>query len=366
MQTPPNVPKPLIIPVFIPNAGCPHRCAFCNQSATTGQCEPFPGAKQIHESIERFLDYAGPKRGFREIAFFGGNFLGLPVQQIEQLLDLARQYILRGRVQGIRFSTRPDTIDAARLDLIAPYGVSTVEIGVQSLNDEVLRQSRRGHDAQTTEAAVNLIRRQTGYRLGLQMMIGLPGDSAGSALETARRIIGWHPDFVRIYPTLVLKHSLLEKWQTRGGYTPLSLDEAVDQAKALYALFVGKGIQVIRMGLQPTGELSPNAAVVDGPFHPAFGELVISALWLDVLTAHFKRRGIRQQAVTLTLNPRKVSQVKGLKNLNMEKLTSVFNLSALDIQQDASLPADTVLVNGEACRFPGDASEAAPEADING
>lgn len=344
--------KPLIIPVFIPHAGCPHRCVFCNQSATTGQIDPLPTPDQIRAAIERFLTYPRRRDAFNEIAFFGGNFLGLTADRIERLLELAQDYIRSNLVQGIRFSTRPDTLDPRKLELISPYTVSTIELGVQSLNANVLRQSRRGHRAAETQAAVALIREQTGYRLGLQMMIGLPGDSAEGALATARRMAGWSPDFVRIYPTLVLEGSVLEQWQARGRYTPLSLEAAVVQAKDLYLLFSRQGIDVIRMGLQPTDELNAGAAVKDGPFHPAFGELVLAALWLDALGSHFSRREFRQKSVTLTVHPKKDSQVRGQKNGNLVKLAAAFGLSSIQVRQDAHLPPDTVLVDGDACPFP--------------
>jgi histone acetyltransferase (RNA polymerase elongator complex component) len=351
MNLPFNASKSFIVPVFIPHAGCPHRCVFCNQTTTTGQKDPFPHPDRIRETISRFLNYRRPKHGFAEIAFYGGNFLGLPMERIGSLLSLAQDYVREGRADGIRFSTRPDTIDSHRLNLIDQFAVTTVELGVQSLSNDVLAQCRRGHGSRQTVEAVALLRKNKSYRLGLQMMIGLPGDSAAGAMATARQIIQWAPDFVRIYPTLVLKGSLLEQWYAEGKYLPLSLDEAVNQAKTLFALFSKKAVRVIRMGLQPTEELNPQASVVAGPFHPAFGELVRSDLWLDVLKAHFRKEAIQNSPVTFNIHPRSLSCVKGQKSTNLRKLTEAFGLSGIEVVQAHHLPVNTVIVNGKTCRL---------------
>jgi histone acetyltransferase (RNA polymerase elongator complex component) len=194
--------RPFIVPVFLPHAGCPHRCLFCNQHATTGQEDTLPSARTVRKTITDFLAHRRDPTRFTEISFYGGNFLGLPPEQIQLLLATAAAFVHKGRVNGIRFSTRPDTIDAKRLDLIAPYPVTTIELGVQSMQDDVLERSARGHTADDTRRAVALLAGRP-YALGLQMMVGLPGDTTASALATARQLAGLSPDFVRIYPAVV-------------------------------------------------------------------------------------------------------------------------------------------------------------------
>jgi len=282
-------PKPFIVPVFIPHAGCPHQCLFCNQRATTGRSATFPQAGSIRAEIDRFLAYRRDKRRPTEISFYGGNFLGLSPDRIADLLDLAADYVRCAAADGIRFSTRPDTIDPERIELITNYPVTTVELGVQSMRDDVLALCRRGHTSTDVRDAVAGLRTLPELRLGLQMMIGLPGDSEAGALDSAVRIADLGPDFTRIYPTLVLEGSPLARWYSQGRYTPLSLTAAVDLARRISGIFQSRGIPVIRMGLQPTEELSTSAALIAGPFHPAFGDLVHSAAWLDSLIGHLQQ-----------------------------------------------------------------------------
>lgn len=350
MAPPGAPPKPFIIPVFIPHAGCPHRCLFCNQTHTTGQQESFPSAGTLYKIIAEFLKYRRSQDRWTEIAFFGGNLLGLPADRIAFLMDLACDFVRRGQVNGIRFSTRPDTIQLERLDLIRHAPVTTVELGAQSMQDDVLAATRRGHTADDTRRAVSLLKAH-GYRIGLQMMVGLPGDNETKTLESGRQMALLAPDAVRIYPTLVLKESALARLYAQGRYTPLSLAQSVAQVKALYAIFTRKQITVIRMGLQPTAELNWGAGLVAGPFHPAFGELVHGALWLDALRRHFKEQDLSSGDVRVCVNPSIISRLKGQKNCNIRNLTGQFGFRSLQVIQDDDLPPDTAMVNGSLCRL---------------
>ena len=244
-----NLPKkPLIIPIFIPHAGCPHQCVFCNQNIITGAPSESLNAS-LANTIDRFLTYKRPSRSHVEVSFYGGNFLGLPEERILHLLIEAKSFIDSGKIESIRFSTRPDTIDEDRLNLIAPFPISTIELGVQSMDEKVLGISKRGHTAgDTVDAVVRL--KEKGFNIGLQMMTGLPGDTVAGSLETAQKIIALKPDFVRIYPTLVLEGSALALLYKKKQYIPISLEECVDQLKALHLLFQSAHIPVIRMGLQ--------------------------------------------------------------------------------------------------------------------
>ena len=337
--------KPFIVPIFIPHAGCPHRCIFCEQTQTTGESDTFPTATKIHAAISQFLSYQNQPGRWTEISFYGGNFLGLPVDRIKAYLEIANVYVQSGRVDGIRFSTRPDTVNLERMDLISPFPVSTIEIGVQSMNDSVLTQSRRGHTAQNTRDAMALLT-QKRTRIGLQMMVGLPGDTADTALESGNQIARLQPDFVRIYPCIVLEGSALAHAYARGHYTPLSLNQAVDQVKSLYKLFLKANIPVIRMGLQPTDQLNAQTGIIAGPFHPSFGELVLSALWLEALQKMLRELKLSTQPLEIRMHPGLVSRINGHKHKNIDQIKSEFHLSAIHTLSDPSLSENSATING--------------------
>ena len=342
--------KPFVIPIFIPHAGCPHRCIFCDQTRTTGSPESLPTTEQVDQAINRFLGFRKDDDRHTEISFYGGNFLGLPEDRIMLFLENAAKHIADGSAHGIRFSTRPDTIDNHRMDVLTQFPVTTIELGVQSMNNSVLDTSRRGHSSRDTHEAVSLIKKTT-YRLGLQMMVGLPGDTPETAMATGEALTGLKPDFVRIYPTLVLEGSPLAHWYRQGRYTPLNLKEAVHQVKALYRLFLENDIPVIRMGLQATDGLDRGTDLLAGPFHPAFGEFVRSALWLDAMREGIERRSQHDAFLDIRLNPSLVSQVKGHHSKNIDVLCREFSLKQIHLIPDDTLPLDHVLLDGKICRF---------------
>ncbi len=330
---PKNAPKPLFIPIFIPHAGCPHRCAFCDQTAITASAFPaIPDPAAINARVQSFLTtglHAGPTTGPPnrhpiQIAFYGGNFLGLPFPILHCLLKAAQAWIDAGKVHGIRFSTRPDTIDSDRLNLISSYGVSCVEIGAQSMSDRVLAAARRGHDAATTARAVGLLK-AAGYSVVLQMMLGLPGDDAAGAMASAEAMAALKPDGARIYPTVVLKGSVLARWHEKGEYAPMDLSRCVCLAARIHEMFRNRSIPVIRMGLQAGADLSPGAALVAGPYHPAFGHLVLSAIYLELaeraLTATARPAG--PGPVVFRVHPRRISALRGMKNENIQRLSAL-------------------------------------------
>ena len=217
--------KHVIIPIFVPHKGCPNDCIFCNQKKISGQLEEMTTEK-MHETVNAHLSTIN-RDTFVEIAFYGGSFTAIDKNRQEEFLKHAWAYIENGRVSEIRISTRPDRIDEEILGLLKRYGVRTIELGVQSLDDEVLRASLRGHDSAAVCKAAGLIK-EMGFRLGIQIMTGLPGDTREKCLETAKKVISLSPDLVRIYPVLVIKGTVLEKLMERGEYRPQSLEEAVD------------------------------------------------------------------------------------------------------------------------------------------
>lgn len=264
------------IPVFLPELACPFRCVFCNQSSITGRHQ-LPDAQEVVATIEKHLhSFPEPERQV-EIAFFGGNFTGLPAKTQQQYLELAQPYLQSKQVQGIRLSTRPDYVHRENLDLLASYGVSTIELGAQSTDDEVLRLSGRGHTAAKTWQASKMIL-DAGFQLGLQMMLGLPGDNPEKALQTAHDIIAWGATETRIYPCVVIRETELEKMFTTKTYQPLTLDEAISQAANIYLLFEQAKVKVLRLGLHASEELN-GTELVAGPYHPNFAEMVFSRLW---------------------------------------------------------------------------------------
>jgi len=333
--------RPFIVPVFIPHAGCPHRCVFCNQTAITGRSGVQADLDDWRIRARQFLRFRRNHGRPAQIAFFGGNFLGLAGEHIHRLLAQAADFVQAGEVQGIRFSTRPDTVNRQTLDVLEHFPVQTVELGVQSMDDDVLRFSRRGHTAADTSAAVDLLKVRS-YEVGLQVMVGLPGDNAFCLMETGRRIAALTPAFVRIYPTLVLSGSLLETWYHEGRYRPLAVDEAVEQTMPLYRLFRHQGIPVIRTGLQPTEEITPGGAVVAGPFHPSFGHLVQGACYGDALRNALRCRSIPHQTLEIRVHPKSVARMRGLRNANCGMLRREFGFLDVNVRPDSELAEDAI------------------------
>ena len=342
--------SPVIIPVFIPHAGCPHRCVFCNQRAITGKKKVALNANLVENAMALYDDSDNHHSRAVQIAFYGGNFLGLPEDTIRAMLGAAQYFISIGKIDGIRFSTRPDTINEDRVALIKKYAVETVEIGAQSMSNRVLGASHRGHDASQTAAAVSLLK-ANGFETGVQMMIGLPGDSDRTVLLSGEAIAALTPDFVRIYPTVVLAGSDLEKWYRSGRYTPLSLDRAVALTKDLWTIFNQAGIRVVRMGLPATDELQ-NGTSLAGPFHPAFGHLVYEALIFDTIVNSYKKAE-SNDVVDIHVHPRNFSKVTGLNSGNRERLATYYTPNPVHLIPDKTVPIDQLIVNRQPCHLYG-------------
>ena len=335
--------RPLIIPIFSPHAGCQYQCVFCNQVSITGATQRLIDAGEIRSQICEFLAHKKKNRKPVEIAFFGGNFLGLEDAKIKSLLELAAEFVADDRVDGIRFSTRPDTINERTLGIIKDSPVSTVELGVQSMNDQVLTLAGRGHRASDTVRAFGQLKMRN-FGIGLQMMVGLPGDDENGALATAQKIIDLHPDFVRIYPTLVVANSRLATWYKEGRYTPLSLEEGVALVKKIYLKFKQKGIKVIRMGLQASEDLDDGTSVMAGPHHPAFGHLVHSEIFLDKAVAAIESAGSLNPDTKIFVHPRSISKMRGLNNSNIKSLNKRYQIQSIAVMPDSSLLEDELKV----------------------
>jgi len=338
-----NKNTPFIIPIFLPNLGCPHQCAFCNQTSITGVTPDTISPETLCLLITEFLEYKKTQRRCVQVSFYGGNFLGLKKDYIRILLDETTKFVKNKKVDSIRFSTRPDTISNKQLDIIKNYPVSTIEIGVQSMDNQVLAMANRGHTALDTEKAAALLKEQN-YDVGMQMMVGLPGDDETKSLFTAQRIASLSPDFVRIYPTVVLAHSRLAVWYRNGDYRPWSVSRCVSLVKNLYLFFKSKNIPVIRMGLQATEDLAKNTTILAGPFHPAFGHMVHSEIFMDMAASLLEAERGSCDKIIINVHPRSISKMRGLKNKNMESLKKKFQIKSLKIIADVSLAQDKLRV----------------------
>ena len=317
-----------IIPVFVPHLGCPNDCVFCNQRRISGHTEPAT-AQTVKIAIENAaaLSPVGTKR---QLAFYGGSFTAIPVAEQISLFEAAKPYLDNGTISSIRLSTRPDAIDDEVLARLKKYSVQTVELGAQSLCDDILWLSGRGHTAKEVENASHLVK-QAGFELILQMMTGLPGDTDETSIETARKIIALKPDGVRIYPTVIVRDTALYDMWKAGEYCEHTVEDAVRVCAKLTAMFDEAGIPIIRMGLNPTEDLSGGDAV-GGAYHPALGELVRSRMMLN--RAIELLNGVKpDSAVTLGVNKSDVSKMVGQRRCNVSALCDRFKLKSLKITQ---------------------------------
>lgn len=331
-----------IIPVFVPHLGCPNDCVFCNQRRISGSTTPAE-ARDVENAVANAA--ALPRTGAkRQLAFYGGSFTAIPVAQQTALLQAAKAALDEGAIDAVRLSTRPDAIDGETLSRLARYGVETIELGAQSMCDEVLALSGRGHTAQDVVDAARMIK-AAGFKLILQMMTGLPGDSISRCEATARRIAALSPDGVRIYPTVIVRDTALyDLWQA-GRYAAHTVDDAVEYCARIVPIFEAAGIPIIRLGLNPTAELSSGAAA-GGAYHPALGELVKSRLMLD--EARRLLQGVAPNSrVTLGVRPNRLSQLIGQHRQNVACLTHEFALAGLKITPCELKNADIEILSVE-------------------
>lgn len=311
--------KHYTIPVFIPELGCPFRCIYCDQHKISGKAAT-PDDGEIIAGIESHLKTFRKKNRRVELGFFGGNFTGLPREDILHYLRLIQPYFQDGQINAIRLSTRPDYIDNDILDILKEYHAETIELGAQSMDDEVLQLSGRGHTAEDTMKASRMIKKK-GFRLGLQMMTGLPGDTLLKSKNTAKSFVELGAVDVRIYPTLVIRGTHLEKIYREGEYQPQSLEEATRWAKELFLIFENAGIQIIRMGLHPSEGLTSGEDLVAGPYHPSFRELVLTEIWGENL----KNIGLgNTERITICVSPAQFNYAIGYEAKNKKRLLKTF------------------------------------------
>ncbi len=318
-----------IIPVFVPHLGCPNTCVFCEQHRISGEIQAV-NAERVTETVERAVASSGTDGG-AQLAFYGGSFTAIEENMQNSLLVAAQNLRERGLITSVRLSTRPDCVDDGIIRRLVRYGVDTVELGAQSMDDTVLRLTKRGHSAEDVRRASRLIKK-SGVKLILQMMTGLPGARDESDIETARQIIDLAPNGVRIYPTVIVKGTeLYDMWES-GAYTEHSVEDAVRVCADIVPMFEAMGIEIIRLGLNPSEELSGGAAV-GGAYHPALGELVRARIMYKRASELLK--GVPENSeLTLTVGARYLSQLIGQKGENRARLCAKYKLKSLHIKAD--------------------------------
>ena len=332
--------KKRIIPIFVPHQGCPNDCIFCNQKKITGVCTTVT-PEIVRDIIEECLPTIDEDAEV-EIAFFGGSFTAIDMDIQRSLLAVAKEYKDRGIVKDIRMSTRPDCITDEILEMVKSYGTTIIELGVQSLDERVLLDSIRGHNSNVVYKSAEMIKKH-GINLGLQMMVGLPSDSEEKCLFTAREFIKMDPFCVRIYPTLVIKETGLERRLESGAYKPFTLEESIGIVKKLLVLYYVNNINVIRVGLQATDDIQLGKDVIDGPYHPAFRELVESEMIRDYII-HIAEEN-DEKNIALGVNKKNISKAIGNKKSNVKYLKENKGINLKVREED--IDKDTFRLYGE-------------------
>jgi histone acetyltransferase (RNA polymerase elongator complex component) len=333
--------KRRIIPIFVPHKGCPHDCIFCNQKKITGVSTDVTST-DVENTIREYLKTIDEDTHI-EVAFFGGSFTAIDINIQKELLSVAKGYFEKGIINDIRLSTRPDCIDDEILTMLKEHKVTIIELGVQSLDETVLIDSIRGHSDTDVEYSANLIKKY-GFKLGLQMMIGLPSDTEEKSLYTARKFINLSPDFVRIYPTLVVRDTGLEILLKNNKYKPLNIEQTIDLAKKLLVLFYINKINVIRVGLQPTEDIRLGKEVIEGPYHPALRELIESRMYRDYLETIINQNNVCENMI-IKVNKKNISKIIGNKKSNNLYLKEKYNVTLKTLESDFSLDKLEIIID---------------------
>ena len=331
--------KHVNVGLFVPHNGCPHQCSFCNQKAISGHHEQVTPA-DVDRAAEIALGNPDSRGG--EIAFFGGSFTAIDRETMVSLLSAAHKYIADGSFRGIRISTRPDAIDEEICGILKRYGVTAVELGAQSMDDEVLRLNRRGHTTADIINASEMLKKH-GFELGLQMMTGLYGSTDSESIETAKKIIALRPQTVRIYPTVVLENTPLAELYRQGEYKPQTVESAAEICAGLLLMFHEADITVIRTGLHSGG--SVEGGYIAGAYHPAFRELCEGRIYLKKALEFIEKNKTAKGNVEIHVSPKAVSQMTGQKKTNIIYLQSLgYNAKVI---ADSKIPKYNVYIRNE-------------------
>ncbi len=309
--------KHINVALFVPDEGCPHRCSFCNQKTISGKSRPLT-VEDIEKAVETAVSTSDCGEG--EIAFFGGSFTAIERNYMLSLLKKGKEYVDKGFFKGIRISTRPDCIDAEILTLLKENRVTSIELGCQSMDDEVLSLNERGHTSSDVVKAAALIK-EYGFEFGVQMMTGLYGDTREKAIETANKLISLRPDTARIYPTVVLENTRLAELYEKGKYIPQTTDEAADLCAELLMMFNEAEIRVIRLGLHSGGNVEEG--FIAGAYHPAFRELAEGRLYLRKIKEEIERRNLPKGKLEITVGSKYISMAAGQRKSNINELSTL-------------------------------------------
>ncbi|RLB42317.1 MAG: radical SAM protein [Deltaproteobacteria bacterium] len=335
--------RAFIVPIFIPNVGCPTRCVFCEQPRITSQSSSVPTPEEITGILRQAITSKKYRKGIdAQVAFYGGTFTRLPHSKMEGLLEAIRPFIEQGYFHSIRVSTRPDSLFRSKLLLMKTYGVKTVELGVQSMDDNVLRMSNRGHGSQDTIAGVKKLK-DFGFSVGIQLMPGLPGDNRDSFRKTIEATIALSPHSVRLYPTVVIEGTQLAKMYREGRYQPLCLEDAVEMCAEAVIRLQQYGIPVIRIGLMSSPRLLEPGQVVAGPWHPSLGDLVRSTVYAWRIAAKIPEE-VRGKRISIAVNPADLPLLRGHGGAGIKRLESKTGAKVIGIEPTSTVESNQVLV----------------------
>ena len=329
-----------IIPIFVPHEGCPHNCVFCNQNTITGNSNAVDN-KFIIQTVNEYLNTMDRKNSIIEISFFGGTFTAIDIEKQRELLSVAKDYKDKRKIDFIRLSTRPDYIDKSILNNLRDYNVDIIELGVQSMDDQVLKLAGRGHTAADVYEASKLIK-SYGFTLGHQIMPGLPGDDFIKDIYTAKKVLELKPDICRIYPALVIKGTPMEKMYLDNIYKPYSLHKAIEICKIIYGMFKANNINVIRIGLQPTEEINLGRELIAGPFHPAFRELVQGSIYNDMICSVIPEN--YKGNILIEINNKDISKLYANKKVYFNYIKNKFSDCKFTVIQNNDIDLENITV----------------------
>lgn len=340
-----------IIPIFVPHEGCPHDCVFCNQGRITGEnkkdtlipknkIENNVNKDFVIKTIKEYIKTINKDNSVVEISFFGGTFTAININKQRELLKVAKEYKDKGIINFIRLSTRPDYIDTNILNHLQEFDVDVIELGVQSLDDDVLLKSGRGHTTKDVIEASKLIK-EYGFTLGHQIMIGLPGDTFEKDIYTTEKSLEMNPNLCRIYPALTIRDTPMEDMYLNKSYIPYSLDEAIEICEKIYKMYRKNNVNIIRIGLQPTDNIALGKDIVAGPFHPAFRELVESKILNGSIYEIIKDK---KDNVIISIHPNRISKLYSGKKKFFNELKLKTQNITLEVKMNNSQNINHVFI----------------------
>jgi histone acetyltransferase (RNA polymerase elongator complex component) len=336
-----------IIPIFLPQDKCPYDCIFCNQGIAVGEirqltCGDICGI--INTALATIPEGSNVQAGF-----YGGSFTNLPFELQKEYLEAVSPFIKTNRINGIRISTRPDSLDEMTVSILKQYGVITIELGAQILDDEILTSIKRGHTSTDVRNAVRILH-DNGLNVGLQLMVGLPGEDKARRDKSFNDVLSIKPDFLRIHPTLVLKGSELEKIYNIGDYVPLSIEEAIVICSDLVIRAESSGIPVIRIGLQSSCSLQETGSILAGPWHPSFGQMVRGEIYYHLFLKGMRELNEETGKLRIEVQCSDPETMKGQGNGNLKKIIVRYPDLALIIKKNKTMSKNQILMSGESIK----------------